>query len=74
MFFDGEEAYNHWTETDSLYGARHLADKWQKTTDRNLQTKNNLQTIVSLIGIISSCLLKFRGKKLKSHEEKKNLK
>jgi Zn-dependent M28 family amino/carboxypeptidase len=29
VFFDGEEAVNEWTATDSLYGSRHLADKWQ---------------------------------------------
>jgi glutaminyl-peptide cyclotransferase len=27
---DGEEAVKTWSDTDSLYGARHLADKWQK--------------------------------------------
>jgi glutaminyl-peptide cyclotransferase len=27
---DGEEAVKDWTATDSLYGAKHLADKWQK--------------------------------------------
>lgn len=25
IFFDGEEAFKRWTDTDSLYGARHLA-------------------------------------------------
>nr|XP_022332143.1 glutaminyl-peptide cyclotransferase-like [Crassostrea virginica]XP_022332144.1 glutaminyl-peptide cyclotransferase-like [Crassostrea virginica] len=30
VFFDGEEAYQTWTETDSIYGARHLAAKWQQ--------------------------------------------
>jgi Zn-dependent M28 family amino/carboxypeptidase len=29
VFFDGEEAVNDWTETDSVYGSRHLAYKWQ---------------------------------------------
>lgn len=29
VFFDGEEAFRDWTETDSLYGARHLAEQWQ---------------------------------------------
>ncbi len=29
VFFDGEEAVGEWTATDSLYGSRHLADKWQ---------------------------------------------
>ena len=28
VFFDGEEAVGNWTETDSLYGSRHLAAKW----------------------------------------------
>src|SRR5579863_445030 len=30
VFFDGEEAFGEWTDTDSLYGSRHLADKWRK--------------------------------------------
>ena len=29
-WFDGEEAFKDWTESDSLYGSRHLADKWRK--------------------------------------------
>ena len=28
IFFDGEEAFRTWTSTDSVYGARHLAEKW----------------------------------------------
>jgi len=27
---DGEEAVKTWTDTDSLYGTRHLAEKWEK--------------------------------------------
>lgn len=27
IFFDGEEAFDTWTDTDSLYGSRHLARK-----------------------------------------------
>lgn len=30
IFFDGEEALVEWTSTDSLYGSRHLAEKWAK--------------------------------------------
>jgi glutaminyl-peptide cyclotransferase len=30
IFFDGEEAFEYWTGTDSLYGSRHLAAKWEK--------------------------------------------
>lgn len=29
IFFDGEEAFGDWSETDSLYGSRHLASKWR---------------------------------------------
>lgn len=29
VFFDGEEAFETWTATDSLYGSRHLAEKWR---------------------------------------------
>ncbi|KAF9014022.1 hypothetical protein BDQ17DRAFT_1270151 [Cyathus striatus] len=28
VFFDGEEAFVQWTDADSIYGARHLAEKW----------------------------------------------
>ncbi len=28
IFFDGEEAVREWTDTDSVYGSRHLAEKW----------------------------------------------
>ncbi|XP_067931788.1 glutaminyl-peptide cyclotransferase-like [Watersipora subatra] len=31
LFLDGEEAFKEWTDTDSIYGARHLADKWHTT-------------------------------------------
>ncbi|KIM79620.1 hypothetical protein PILCRDRAFT_823155 [Piloderma croceum F 1598] len=31
VFFDGEEAFNMWTDKDSVYGARHLAETWSKT-------------------------------------------
>ncbi len=30
VFFDGEEAVKDWSDTDSLYGSRHLAEVWQK--------------------------------------------
>jgi len=28
VWLDGEEAFDKWTDTDSLYGSRHLAQKW----------------------------------------------
>jgi len=29
VWFDGEEAFVEWSETDSLYGSRHLASRWR---------------------------------------------
>lgn len=31
IFFDGEEAFFQWSDTDSLYGSRHLAEKMSVT-------------------------------------------
>ncbi|XP_043206018.1 glutaminyl-peptide cyclotransferase-like protein isoform X1 [Amphibalanus amphitrite] len=31
LFLDGEEAIVHWTDTDSIYGARHLASELERT-------------------------------------------
>ncbi|GAA5886313.1 hypothetical protein JCM3774_002964, partial [Rhodotorula dairenensis] len=33
VFFDGEEAFRDWSATDSIYGARHLAEKWSLRTE-----------------------------------------
>ncbi|KAG6328649.1 hypothetical protein ID866_10439 [Astraeus odoratus] len=41
VFFDGEEAFGAWTATDSLYGARHLSQKWS-TTHISPTTKRRL--------------------------------
>jgi len=30
VWTDGEEAFVNWSETDSLYGTKHLAQKWQQ--------------------------------------------
>ena len=30
VWTDGEEAVKTWTDTDSVYGARHLAEKWEQ--------------------------------------------
>ena len=29
VWFDGEEAFAQWSDTDSLYGSRHLAERWR---------------------------------------------
>lgn len=40
IFFDGEEAFVEWNSKDSIYGARHLAKKWEE--------ENELQKIVNI--------------------------
>lgn len=43
VFFDGEEAIHEWTDTDSLYGSRHLAEKWAADgTNRRLKALINV--------------------------------
>ncbi|KAI3367868.1 hypothetical protein L3Q82_026702, partial [Scortum barcoo] len=56
IFFDGEEALFQWTDTDSLYGSRHLAQKMETTphpagaTDTNLLHGIDLFLLMDLIG------------------------
>jgi glutaminyl-peptide cyclotransferase len=46
VFFDGEEAFHEWTDTDSLYGSRHLAEKWTADgTNRRLKALLNVDMI-----------------------------
>ncbi len=46
VFFDGEEAVRQWTATDSLYGSRHLADKWMRDgTNAKLKALLNVDMI-----------------------------
>jgi len=51
IFFDGEEAFKDWTDTDSLYGARHLAsqlDNARASVDREVSV-SKLQTMDTMI-------------------------
>jgi len=45
IFFDGEEAFKDWTNTDSIYGARHLASKWENEALNGSTTTTKLQSI-----------------------------
>ncbi len=46
VFFDGEEAVRDWTDSDSLYGSRHLAAKWQSDgTNAKLKALLNVDMI-----------------------------
>jgi len=45
-FFDGEEAFGEWSDTDSLYGSRHLAARWhQDGTLQRLKALINVDMI-----------------------------
>jgi glutaminyl-peptide cyclotransferase len=63
VFFDGEEAFGEWTETDSVYGSRHIAERWKKDGtlarlkglinvdmigDKNLDIKQEMNSTASL--------------------------
>lgn len=46
IFFDGEEAFLEWTATDSLYGSRHLAQKWENMRYKN---EREIDRMVSIL-------------------------
>ncbi len=67
VFFDGEEAVGDWSDTDKLYGSRHLALKWRddKTLasmkgiinvdmigDKNLNIKREANSTPALVSLI----------------------
>lgn len=53
VFFDGEEAFRDWTETDSLYGARHLAAQWQDMPLPGAEARSgNRETMLSTINAL----------------------
>lgn len=47
VFFDGEEAFKTWSSTDSIYGARHLAEKWQ---DEGFLHRIDMLVLLDLLG------------------------
>lgn len=56
LFFDGEEAFQEWSDTDSLYGSRHLAQKWEKTGYKN---GREIDRIVSVAYLFKTLVLLF---------------
>ena len=59
IFFDGEEAVLEWTPKDSIYGVRHLANKWQ---DRMLVLESGV-TVSPISQIDAFILLDLLGTK-----------
>ncbi|OCL00813.1 uncharacterized protein K441DRAFT_683356 [Cenococcum geophilum 1.58] len=48
IFLDGEEAFLSWTDTDSLYGARALAESWEHTVHPAMSTYRTPLASISL--------------------------
>ncbi|XP_076991194.1 glutaminyl-peptide cyclotransferase isoform X2 [Tamandua tetradactyla] len=65
IFFDGEEAFLHWSPRDSLYGSRHLASKMASTPhppgarDTNQLHGMDLLVLLDLIGSPNPTFLNF---------------
>jgi hypothetical protein len=62
IFFDGEEAMVQWSAADSLYGARHLASKWElsayapRAQRRNRLGDIDLLVLLDLLGTPGSTI------------------
>ncbi|KAG1944678.1 glutaminyl-peptide cyclotransferase-like [Pimephales promelas] len=52
VFFDGEEAFEEWTDTDSLYGSRHLAELMSRSPHPSGAAKTNLLQAVDLLVLL----------------------
>ncbi len=65
IFFDGEEAFERWTRADSLYGARHLASRMERETQRVEReiSVTNLDRMVSawVCVYVCACVWAVRG-------------
>lgn len=40
VFFDGEEAFVNWSDTDSVYGSKNMAKRWSQYYERTLANRN----------------------------------
>lgn len=49
IFFDGEEAFKDWTNTDSIYGSRHLARKLSNTKAKSPSGIRHIDRIEVLV-------------------------
>lgn len=52
LLLDGEEAFVSWTDTDSLYGARSLAEEWETARNPALSTYANPLNQISLFVLL----------------------
>lgn len=74
VFFDGEEAFQSWSQSDSTYGSRHLAAKWGRDGtlgrikafmladmigDKNLDIQRETNSTDWLVGLVREAAHKF---------------
>jgi glutaminyl-peptide cyclotransferase len=74
VFFDGEEAIQTWSQTDSTYGSRHLAAKWGRDGtlssikafiladmigDKDLDIQRETNSTAWLVDLVSQAAKKF---------------
>lgn len=52
LFLDGEEAFVAWTEEDSLYGSRSIADEWEKEFHPAMSTFRTQLSSISLFVLL----------------------
>ncbi|RMJ27562.1 Glutaminyl cyclase [Aspergillus sp. HF37] len=52
IFLDGEEAFKEWTEEDSLYGARSLAEQWDDEVHPAMSVYKTPLTSISLFALL----------------------
>lgn len=52
LLLDGEEAFDRWTDTDSLYGARAMAEEWEKMTYSSPSTYSNALSSIDLFVLL----------------------
>lgn len=52
VFFDGEEAFEEWTDTDSIYGSRHLAERMSHTPYPSATSHTTLLQAVDLFVLL----------------------
>jgi len=70
VWLDGEEAFHDWTDTDSVYGSRHLAERWlhdgtlarvralinvDMIGDRNLDIARETNSSPDLLNLVWKC-------------------
>lgn len=65
VFLDGEEAIKDWTDTDSIYGARHLASRWES---EKLLESIDLFVLLDLLGSSNPSIYSFYASSHVYHE------